>query len=588
MTMAGVFAGALACCSGGQALLTEMRVDAGERGVILSLIADQPFDADFILSENTHHRPELEVRMPATVYGLSDYSYESFGDNSPLASIEASQTAKGVLVIRCALRCTPMNTLRSKQKENTWMVLISAESRPHFAWETAARAEKPAAMQPARLDAAEKVYGARLTDIRIMQRSEVEELIAEVDAPVHIVSELRGRRITAVFENVISDVDQGSLTPSIETAFRDISLEQHRRGDVLVTVLSCRFEAGRPIVRIEDRTLRMYIASERKKSRGVWSAKNGAQTTPAVEQPARSIDYQRIQRQARADLSSAPASGSTFRVAATVGGPPAGKPQEPRLAGRDHPQTVEEYEASPPESERAFTASAPRRVVIVKERVNIRSTPTTDEYDNIIKQLSAGALGTELETRGRWRRIQTEDDIVGWVYETLIMDSASVSEQLWKTFARGGVRKSQERIEEATASDVRQIGRAPEIPKGARDARIDTPPPGHHRPPNGKKMIVYTVYGRDPFVPLDPESLERSEFPDVEQMTLVGVMYDQADRIALVEDQANREIAYALREGDRVDNGRVLKIQPRKVLFLLTEMGVSRTFSLSFKEKSSE
>ena len=67
---------------------------------------------------------------------------------------------------------------------------------------------------------------------------------------------------------------------------------------------------------------------------------------------------------------------------------------------------------------------------------------------------------------------------------------------------------------------------------------------------------------------------------------LVGVLYDQVDRIGLFEDKQDKTKAYALRENDPVQNGYVLRVQPDKVLFLINELGISRTYALKLtKEK---
>jgi hypothetical protein len=94
----------------------------------------------------------------------------------------------------------------------------------------------------------------------------------------------------------------------------------------------------------------------------------------------------------------------------------------------------------------------------------------------------------------------------------------------------------------------------------------------------GPKTVVYHVYGRDPFLPLSRDT--DSPVPAVENLNVVGILYDQVDRIGLFEDKQDKTRAYALRENDPVKNGYVLRVQPDKVLFLLNEFGISRTYAL--------
>jgi hypothetical protein len=99
-----------------------------------------------------------------------------------------------------------------------------------------------------------------------------------------------------------------------------------------------------------------------------------------------------------------------------------------------------------------------------------------------------------------------------------------------------------------------------------------------------RKPVEYHVFGRDPFLPLSGD--EETKVRNVEDLSLVGILYDQADRIALFETPKGRDKAIALRENDPVQNGYVLRIQPDKVLFLLNELGISRTYALKLsKEK---
>ena len=93
-----------------------------------------------------------------------------------------------------------------------------------------------------------------------------------------------------------------------------------------------------------------------------------------------------------------------------------------------------------------------------------------------------------------------------------------------------------------------------------------------------KPMVVYRRFGRDPFVPYSRE--EDSGLPSVENLELVGILYDESERVALLESREEGGKAFALREHDPVRHGRVLKIQREKVVFLLDEDGIAHSFSL--------
>jgi hypothetical protein len=97
-----------------------------------------------------------------------------------------------------------------------------------------------------------------------------------------------------------------------------------------------------------------------------------------------------------------------------------------------------------------------------------------------------------------------------------------------------------------------------------------------------REPYIYTSLGRrDPF-----GSLLNGEFMgdgepglvDVGNLKLVGIAWDQADRFAMVEDP--RGFGYALREGDPVRSGKVLRINRTAVTFLQSMGGESNTITI--------
>ncbi|MFW6221364.1 MAG: hypothetical protein ACOC4C_02770 [Fibrobacterota bacterium] len=103
--------------------------------------------------------------------------------------------------------------------------------------------------------------------------------------------------------------------------------------------------------------------------------------------------------------------------------------------------------------------------------------------------------------------------------------------------------------------------------------------------PQKPRKIVYEVYGRDPFIPLDQDEISQGGIPDVNNLKLVGVLYDRDERVALFEDMSSDRKPYAMRERDRVDKGRVFRIREDHVIFLLNESGISHTFTLKLHKK---
>jgi hypothetical protein len=94
-----------------------------------------------------------------------------------------------------------------------------------------------------------------------------------------------------------------------------------------------------------------------------------------------------------------------------------------------------------------------------------------------------------------------------------------------------------------------------------------------------KEQVTYSSYGRrDPFIPLpEPEVNGVS----IDEVQLVGIIWENRRPMAIVEDVRNPGVSYTLKENDPILNGRVLKITPQEVIFELNEFGISRKYSMA-------
>ncbi len=98
--------------------------------------------------------------------------------------------------------------------------------------------------------------------------------------------------------------------------------------------------------------------------------------------------------------------------------------------------------------------------------------------------------------------------------------------------------------------------------------------------------FFYQSYGKDdPFRTLvhgDYEQTEPSELADMNSGRLVGVMWGDDDRFALVED--GEGFGYILRVGDRVRNGRIVSIRKNSISARITLYGISNTVILKLEK----
>lgn len=93
---------------------------------------------------------------------------------------------------------------------------------------------------------------------------------------------------------------------------------------------------------------------------------------------------------------------------------------------------------------------------------------------------------------------------------------------------------------------------------------------------------------RDPFATLIDETKQYNNpierrIPNVEGIRLVGVIESETGNSALFEDKDG--YGYILREGDKIQKGYCLRIQPDRVFFQIFEYGWSRTVALNLESE---
>ena len=98
--------------------------------------------------------------------------------------------------------------------------------------------------------------------------------------------------------------------------------------------------------------------------------------------------------------------------------------------------------------------------------------------------------------------------------------------------------------------------------------------------------FFYQSYGKsDPFAVLvagDFEKTTASELVDMNSAQLVGVMWGQDDKFALVED--GEGFGYILRVGDRVRHGRVVSIRQNSLTARVTLYGITNKVVLKLEK----
>ena len=95
--------------------------------------------------------------------------------------------------------------------------------------------------------------------------------------------------------------------------------------------------------------------------------------------------------------------------------------------------------------------------------------------------------------------------------------------------------------------------------------------------------VTYSSFGRrDPFVEI--KGLVE-EGINIDQVELVGIIWEAEEPVAILVESKNPSVSYTIKEGDKIMNGKVLKITQTDVLFLIQEFGVSRRYSMGLPDK---
>jgi len=119
-------------------------------------------------------------------------------------------------------------------------------------------------------------------------------------------------------------------------------------------------------------------------------------------------------------------------------------------------------------------------------------------------------------------------------------------------------------------------------PSAATTEASITQDPARRLPTYARERYHYASLGRrDPFRGLVGGTFEAAGdvgLPDVADLRLVGIAWDEADRFAMAED--SRGFGYVLREGDKVRGGRVAGIHRGSVTFAQYTAGELSTITL--------
>lgn len=199
-----------------------------------------------------------------------------------------------------------------------------------------------------------------------------------------------------------------------------------------------------------------------------------------------------------------------------------------------------------------FLTSVARELIVTAEEIELYETPS--EESTVIARLAFGDILESVELIGLYQKVQYGPR-TGYVNKRAVAFRDELS-------AIQTERLKQLAVEKGESLDS----------VNARFAAL-----------NNDDRVMYSSFGRrDPFV--DVKGLVEDGI-NIDQVELVGIIWESDEPMAILSDVKTPSISYTIKEGDKVLNGKVLKITQTDVLFLIQEFGVSRRYSMGLPDK---
>ena len=196
-----------------------------------------------------------------------------------------------------------------------------------------------------------------------------------------------------------------------------------------------------------------------------------------------------------------------------------------------------------------------RELIVVADETEFFAAP--NDKAQVMQRVVFGDRLVNMDLNGLYRKVQLGKKI-GYVNRRAV----SFSDELSAVQIERLKKVDQERGEKLTQG-MKQVGSA------LSDLYED--------------RVTYSSFGRrDPFVEI--KGLVE-EGINIDQVELVGIIWEAEEPVAILVETKNPGVSYTLKEGDKIMNGKVLKITQTDVLFLIQEFGVSRRYSMGLPDK---
>lgn len=197
-----------------------------------------------------------------------------------------------------------------------------------------------------------------------------------------------------------------------------------------------------------------------------------------------------------------------------------------------------------------------RELIVVADEIEFFAAP--NENSQVLQRLVFGDRLISLDMTGLFRKVQYGNRI-GYVNRRAVSFFDELSA--------------------VQAERLKQVDKD----RGAENLESAAPAAGSMLDGLYEDRVTYSSFGRrDPFVEI--KGLVE-EGINIDQVELVGIIWESDVPMAILVESKNPSVSYTLKEGDKILNGKVLKITQSDVLFLIQEFGVSRRYSMGLPDK---
>jgi hypothetical protein len=598
-------------------VISDLKLLGSDRGLALALTADLPFDAQFKKTS-----PEaVRILISNSVYGLSTFTFTNFKDVLPISKVTVVEQKNNTIQIDITIKGNLDISIESQKKNNQWIALLSRTPCGQFKWSASESdvkdvainqltpVEPPNADKPVNVseqttktkalssqqnaktektpentpllanETSDAAQDARLVNIAVLQRNNVCKLSFELDRDVQsnvrrindtIYLEIEKTKI-ALKSNMV-DVPKGIPYSAIRVKEKNDKSRSFLQVAIVMDRKSSDLKNG--VMLKKERTITFIAGSKSSDKLTQWSSEHGVVLEQSLyDLPAYSVDLKTLEKRALYDAGASVAiKGSTFVI------------KEAPVAVADMKTDVS---TTPKADDQVINLTPPYKppLIVIKDSVNLRTDASGSA--SIAGKLPIGEKVVIIDKKGMWYNVRF-GEITGWVHERNVVDSTKITDEQQRAIV---VAKGRTNPEIPVVNEIPKVIESAVTAMTTEKVVEPTVDPIINLEMTGQKQdsslidtikshVRYIRVGRDPFMPLIADTADDSQGANVEHLRLVGVLIDNSDQIALLEDLKNDRKPFALRENDQVNRGKVLKIYKDKVVFLLTEFGISRSYTI--------